>query len=111
MKILPRGSGFMPSGTHLYPAMIARTIAIAGAVLRWHKRKAVPTTGVGTVIWFDPQGGYGFVKPDDGGPDTFVRLSSKAHTAVFAAGERVSYQLLTSGEPAKTEAVIIAKAI
>jgi CspA family cold shock protein len=69
-------------------------------------RLAVPKTGV--IIWFDLNGGYGFVKPDDGGPDIFARLSVK-QTVVLEAGERVSYEFLTSGKPAKTEAVIIAK--
>jgi len=68
-------------------------------------------TGLGTVIWFDPKGGYGFVKPDDGGPDMFVRRSAtRGAVTILAAGERVSYELVTSGKPAKTEAVITAKA-
>ena len=41
----------------------------------------------------------------------FVRRSAKrGAVTILAAGERVSYELVTSGKPAKTEAVIIAKA-
>ena len=68
------------------------------------KRTAALKNGIGIVIWFDPKSGYGFVKPDNGGPDLFVRPA--AIGAAFAAGERVEYTLVTSGKPAKTEVFI-----
>jgi cold shock CspA family protein len=71
---------------------------------------AVSETGTGVIIWFDLKGSYGFLRPDDGSRDIFARLSVK-QTMVLEAGERVSYDLLTSGRPAKTEAVITAKLI
>ena len=49
----------------------------------------------GTVKWFNPTKGYGFIQPDDGGKDVFVHI-----TAVEAAGlrgldenQKVSYEL------------------
>ena len=49
----------------------------------------------GTVKWYNPTKGYGFIQPDDGGKDVFVHI-----TAVEAAGlrgldenQKVSYEL------------------
>ena len=75
-------------------------------------RSAVSKTGKGTIIWFDLKAGYGFVKPADGGPDVFTRLPVKGEAMVLAVGDRVTYELLTSGKSAgRTEAVIRAKSI
>jgi cold shock CspA family protein len=49
----------------------------------------------GTVSWFDPDKGFGFVAPDDGGEDIFVHVSAVADNgggfADLAEGERVSF--------------------
>ena len=74
-------------------------------------QRSATRTGTGVIVWFDAKAGYGFVKPDDGGPDIFVRLltTRKAATAL-ADGQHVTYELVTSGKPPKTEAIIRARA-
>ena len=49
----------------------------------------------GTVKWFNPTKGYGFITPDQGGPDAFVHISAveRAGFAGLADGQRVSYEL------------------
>ncbi|MGL3104371.1 cold-shock protein [Bradyrhizobium sp. BR 1432] len=50
---------------------------------------------VGTVKWFSPTKGYGFIKPDDGGPDVFVHIRAveKAGYTALAEGAKISYEI------------------
>ena len=61
-------------------------------------------TGLGTVVWFSSVGRYGFVKPDTGHLEIFVRDTAQRR-AVYAAGERVKYEFV-SVKSNKTEAEI-----
>ncbi|KRQ03860.1 cold-shock protein [Bradyrhizobium sp. DASA03076] len=58
---------------------------------------------IGTVKWFNATKGYGFITPDDGGPDIFVHISAveKAGYNALAEGARISYEPKTSrsGKP------------
>ena len=51
---------------------------------------------MGTVKWFNSTKGYGFIKPDAGGSDVFVHISSveKAGYTDLAEGIRISYELV-----------------
>ncbi|QQO23603.1 cold-shock protein [Bradyrhizobium diazoefficiens] len=51
---------------------------------------------IGIVKWFNPEKGYGFIRPDDGSADVFVHVSAvqKAGHTTLAEGARVSYELL-----------------
>jgi CspA family cold shock protein len=49
----------------------------------------------GTVKWFNPTKGFGFIQPDDGGKDAFVHISAveKAGLSTLAEGQKVSFEL------------------
>jgi len=49
----------------------------------------------GTVKWFNPTKGFGFIEPEDGSNDAFVHISAleKAGLRTLAEGQKVSYEL------------------
>ena len=50
---------------------------------------------IGTVKWFNPAKGYGFIEPDDGGKDAFVHISAveRAGIGTLSEGQRVQFEL------------------
>ena len=61
---------------------------------------------VGTVKWFNPQKGFGFIQPDDGSKDVFVHISAveRAGLATLNEGQKLSFEL-ERGQQGKTSAV------
>lgn len=49
----------------------------------------------GTVKWFNPTKGYGFIEPDDGSKDAFVHISAveRAGLSSLNEGQKVSYEI------------------
>jgi CspA family cold shock protein len=49
----------------------------------------------GTVKWFDPAKGYGFIEPEDGSKDAFVHISAveRAGLNSLNEGQKVSFDL------------------
>lgn len=50
----------------------------------------------GTVKWFNPVKGFGFIAPDDGGADAFVHISAVESAGLdrLNEGQKVEYELV-----------------
>jgi CspA family cold shock protein len=54
------------------------------------------TTMEGTVKWFEPEKGYGFISPDGGGKDVFIHITALRRSGVNALdpGQRVQVDVV-----------------
>ncbi|TDJ28746.1 MAG: cold-shock protein [Gammaproteobacteria bacterium] len=52
---------------------------------------------IGTVKWFNPAKGFGFIQPESGEKDVFVHISAveAAGMGTLTEGQRVSYEVVT----------------
>jgi CspA family cold shock protein len=50
----------------------------------------------GTVKWFNPVKGYGFITPDDGSKDAFIHISAveRAGLSTLREGQKVEFELV-----------------
>ena len=66
------------------------------------KGLALPT---GTVKWFNPTKGYGFIEPSDGSRDAFVHISALERAGIqgLNEGQKVEYELVP-GQGGKSSA-------
>ena len=57
--------------------------------------RKVTTMATGTVKWFNPTKGFGFIQPDDGGADVFVHISAVERSSLGSIneGQKLSYEL------------------
>ena len=61
--------------------------------LAWRRRVAT-----GTVKWFNPTKGYGFIQPQGGGKDVFVHISAveRAGLSTLNEGQQVEYEIVAN---------------
>ncbi|WP_417320742.1 cold-shock protein [Emcibacter sp.] len=61
----------------------------------------------GTVKWFNPTKGYGFIAPDNGGSDVFVHITALEQSGLSSLdeGQQVSYDTEVSSKTGKTSAI------
>ena len=60
----------------------------------------------GTVKWFNPTKGYGFIQPSGGGKDVFVHISAveRAGLRELREGQRVSFEVVVDRKTGKSAA-------
>jgi len=60
----------------------------------------------GTVKWFNPTKGFGFIQPDDGGTDVFVHISAveRAGLRELRDGQKISYEVVADKRSGKASA-------
>ena len=49
----------------------------------------------GTVKWFNATKGFGFIQPDNGGPDVFVHISAveRAGMSNLVEGQKINFEI------------------
>ncbi|MBV9116234.1 MAG: cold-shock protein [Acetobacteraceae bacterium] len=65
----------------------------------------------GTVKWYNPQKGYGFIAPEDGSKDVFVHVSAVEQSGIGSLneGQKVSFEV-ERGRQGKFAAVNLQRA-
>jgi len=63
----------------------------------------------GTVKWFNPTKGYGFIKPDNSSKDVFVHVSALEAAKIHSLdeGQRVEYELVESRNKTAAENLVL----
>jgi cold shock protein len=75
--------------------MSDRTMVVRPDPVRAFKEATMAT---GTVKWFNPTKGYGFIQPKDGGRDVFVHISAveRAGLGSLNEGQTIEYEVVSN---------------
>jgi cold shock protein len=99
------------SGGHASTAATDGCSALPKSKLDQAQRPALTFIGehampIGTVKWFNPTKGYGFIQPNDGSKDVFVHISAleRSDLGQLVEGQKVQFDL-ERGQQGKTSAV------
>ena len=67
----------------------------------------------GTVKWFNPTKGYGFIQPQGGGKDVFVHISAveRAGLTSLNEGQTVQYEIESNRDQSKTSSALTIAAL
>jgi cold shock protein len=67
---------------------------------------ALAMANVGTVKWFNPKKGFGFIAPDDGSKDVFVHITAveRAGLDTLSEGQKIEFELETDKRSGKQSA-------
>jgi cold shock protein len=65
---------------------------------RGRTQRKETTMATGTVKWFNPTKGYGFIQPQAGGKDVFVHISAveRAGLSTLNEGQIVQYEIVSN---------------
>jgi CspA family cold shock protein len=66
---------------------------------------------IGTVKFFNAERGYGFIAPEDGGPDVFLHVSALEAAGIrsVSEGDRISFEAVMDKRKGKTNAQNVKK--
>ena len=59
----------------------------------------------GTVKWFNPTKGFGFIQPDEGGADVFVHITAVQKAGLVGLDENAKVEYELENQRGKTAAV------
>jgi len=64
----------------------------------------------GTVKWFNPAKGYGFIQPQGGGQDVFVHISAveRAGLGTLNEGQQIEYEIVSNRGKSSAENLKVA---
>jgi CspA family cold shock protein len=66
----------------------------------------------GTVKWFNPTKGFGFIQPEDGGKDVFVHISAveRSDLGHIAEGQKIAFEVERDRKTGRESAVALRSA-